>query len=265
MPVLMKPGDFYSYTKSNSVHLPEVLTISLASLSSFSHWQTVLAERIRYQSILHGIPDGATSHLLGLVRDASSIYRISGHADIYVHKWPNGETKTVPVWGSQYILQTDMQWIPSYPFLVAAEHDLSRKVFRIKDGHFQCLASKRADVAYLIASHNNHFGHFLLDNMPALMLMGSLGCLDIKGELSTPVRYKEGISEFLSAIPGELGDQIDDTAIIGSYCIRSTRATEIIGSSIYTNAYLWKMLAKRVKRYLVNTSTSLFGSCWQLL
>ena len=256
MPVLMKPNDYQSHTSSNNACSPEVLSVSLASLSSFRKWQTNLTCRIRQKSILHGIPDNATKHLYGLAQDSNSLYRISGHADIYVYKWLNGETKTMPVWGSEYILQADMYWIPSYPLLFPAKRDSRGEVFNIKENDFQCLADKKSGLEYVVASHNNHFGHFLLDNMPGLVLMSNLGCLGIRDELSSPVRYRKGIWEFLSAVSRRPGMEIDDSSILGSYCIRSAQTAEIMGSSIYTNAFLWRMIGQRVKNYLMNTLTS---------
>jgi hypothetical protein len=116
-----------------------------------------------------------TDYLLNMNKQPAVSIRVKGLADIYHYSWPNGEYKIMSVM-SKLLITNDIDWIDYYPFLekarcnrIVGEKDI-RVIFR--EDLFRAINEERGfgiDKLYVNLTHNGHFGHFMLDDLPAFV------------------------------------------------------------------------------------------------
>ena len=237
--------------------LPEALSrdctvqcIDLSLLASFENWKKNTHLELRRIANDYGLKREALSLLLDAVDNAGSLYMIDGKADLLTYTWPNKEVKIFPVWHPGVLIQPTLFWLRCYPFIQL--EDECSSLYSLDLAEFKPKASEKAENdGVLIASDNNHFGHFILDSMPALALLnGPLGLH--RNVINTTYAYDYlvpivdickdclslNVSSRESSALGNLGRQgeLDEKNII-----YNARALQFVPANQFTNSYLWSM------------------------
>jgi len=100
-----------------------------------------------------------------LVTSASAL-NFEGPSDVLLHKWPNGEFKIIAIPGASVIISENTFWLGQYPFLHLSNDYASYDI--PYSSAIKLSSAPNNTSPYVIASHNNHYGHFLLDELPLL-------------------------------------------------------------------------------------------------
>jgi hypothetical protein len=111
--------------------------------------------------------------LLGYYSRESKQIQLDGPGQLLNYHFPGGEIKSVAI-RSNVLLVDSLYWVPSYPFLdVVGKEDCERRLLRvaIKKELFDFRQSGGdPNSGIILVSHNNHYGHFLFDDLPRLRL-----------------------------------------------------------------------------------------------
>ena len=262
--ITLNPSNAYQLFSENNSENIKVERLNFTSLESYKDWVKIMKKSIYYQEEILGLSNKTIAHLLKLLEDSSEIYRFDGEADLYHYFWPNGEVKIVPCWAQNYTIQPNLFWLDKYPFLKLshkAPNKCTEKFEIIKELFSYVKGNNNSEKNYLCATHNNHFGHFLLDNLPSISLLnGPLGVIG-NSFCQPSILYKEGISELLHFCGTKFIESNNDELVAskrkGNFCQANTKLTELIPSSIFTHAFLWTMIGDRFRRKLISCNNKL--------
>lgn len=147
-------------------NIGHVKIIKYDNHTSFFKYRHSLANYWQYLAS-SGVISFYTLRLLNniLVTSASALC-YEGPSDVLLHKWPNGEFKVIAIPGASVIISEDAFWLGKYPFLRLhngfACYDIPHS------SSINLFLQPKNTSPYVIASHNNHYGHFLLDDLPLL-------------------------------------------------------------------------------------------------
>ena len=152
-------------------------------------------------------PQCVSVHLLENYNKTNSYIKISGPANVYFFHWQSGEPKIICT-REDKIITEDQHWFPLYPFIVPTSQmdstsgacchlsvDFQDELY----SRIQIPEPDNLEVSYIFPSHNNHFGHFLLDDFPGLwfFLSQQIGC--IKDASLLPYAWRHGIIDLISS------------------------------------------------------------------
>jgi len=199
------------------------------------------------------------------------IYIISGPASLIIHKWPNSEAKLLPVWEG-IIIQPDDFWLEKYPFLALVpdnEHGYRgnnseyRYCFNITDNRLfysHSLDPQYAAENAIVISHNNHFGHFIFDNLPLLNAISPFfHSYSHSFPLAFPFPYVRGIFDAISGFcPELLADRETDWEATSdihnsleanrTYLTQVKKLVDIQSTNTLTNAFLSRLLVRDIDK-----------------
>lgn len=226
-----------------------ITKIDLSVLPSFRKWaENVITSIVNVQSRLN-IGSEKGEYLLDMVKASGSLFYIDGIADVIVYRWNAEEPKIIPLWGSQYIIQQDLFWLGMYPFLkkkpnANGHYEVADMIFSEEN------VESLSDKSFFFVSHNNHFGHFIIDCLPGLMCWDVCNRKGSLGQVPLPFNYIRGICEILQSCG--FGYISNPAFIQGHYRMRSLVLSEALPANIFTGAYLWKQIGPRFTRLLID-------------
>lgn len=225
---------------------PQIINIELKRLKSYRLWANKLASALYQHKSNTGLADSAIQYMLGLLNENGNMYYIIGKADIYIYHWDSGEPKVIPIWKPGFLLQEEVYWLNFYPFISKCKDKHEYQIDERKFKMYKLPYSE--DRGYYLSTHNNHFGHFLLDNLAGLTLLkGPLS--EISGDrLFGPIYpSKGGIDELLkwcfeshkNILP--LHATCDKSLNLSNVCYKDVDFIEIAQSSLLSSAFLWEI------------------------
>jgi len=122
------------------------------------------------------------------------------------------------------------------------------------------------DSEILVASHNDHFGHFILDDLPGLLLLnGPLLSMLGSSHPRLPIKYRPSIIDILtSALKSTrvnehvdfIDKQVKAVKASNGILLRNAICHQLIPASPFTNAYIWEKLKTRTLDGFSHTSTT---------
>lgn len=225
--------------------------IDLESLSSLKSWRTVIKTRLDWLKIRGTMSEVVHRCMIGLLNKPHQIITISDQASVVVHRWGSGEYKIVPVWRDRYIIQNTFFWLQYYPFLDHIDTVNCKALLQCSVDIADIDSSVR-NLEVILASHNNHFGHFLADNYPTLCLASKTGLLGQKKsnvKSTYPVRYCNGIINALSSLVHNTDSAtpwILDLPSGTSRRIENLFCHEFLQTNAFTGIFLWHQLKDKL-------------------
>lgn len=230
--------------------------IAISDLLSFRIW----LETIK-QHLIERCANGRLSALaaqkafLDLSKE-QAIVAITGPAKALYYKWENREPKILLAWADKIIVQSDSFWLAKYPFLNCDYYRQGAELALCSlRGVVKPIAKRNAfdTQVFVNASHNNHFGHFSLDNLPLLQLLNGPLVSSINKQVLTGLYpYSTNINSFLdlcniSILPSDCKACCSLNAGI-LLTIDYDMCLEIFSTSSFVNAFIWrKAIAERMK------------------
>lgn len=221
--------------------------IDIGSIKSYQSWKRKLQSKLNANVEKGCISSCAAVEANKSLEGDACVYMIGGPATVAYFMWGNGEIKILPIWNSKFIIQSDLYWLNSYPFLKAIGDRIEPdfQLYSIIGRQGSPISSNDDSSVFLNVSHNNHFGHFLLDNLPLLnLLKGPLGAKYGSRSMKALYSYGCGIKELLSFVGLSIGNHeiLDFSTTPGApFLIEHSECLDIISTSSYVNAYLWRL------------------------
>ena len=175
---------------------------------------------------------------------SKNVFLLSGKCDLFIYRWPNKELKVLPVWNN-YHFNEHLLWLHRFPFLRSVDFP---DVFHINCHYDSVVCDPHAQSVYLNTTHNDHFGHFLLDNYPSTILLSRI--------LSVHRPFRNEPLPFL-AHRASIDRAFEDVGLVSLSTSSSpplyqstpnpTLYTDVplvdcVPGSSYSNAFLWKSI-----------------------
>lgn len=248
------PDKFISEKGLSADYDLSIERIDIGSLQSYHAWKRKLQRALNANVEKGTISTSAVYDARKTLGGDACIYTIGGPARVLYFMWGNGEVKILPIWRSKFIIQPVLYWLPSYPFLKRIK-DCNHPDIQlyVSDGLVSSSVSSDDKFSvFLNASHNNHFGHFLLDSLPLLScLNGPLGAKYAGKPMKGLYSYGRGINELLSF--AEISIRNHEMCESGNpsirhYSVEYRECLDIVSSSTFVNAYLWRRKYLRLER-----------------
>ena len=259
----LEPESAHKILQEKEIDSLKIDKISLEPLQSLQNWRKKLKLSFSRLQSKYLIDENATKSFLDSVNAEHAVFKIEGESDILIYHWNNKEPKIVPIWGNM-IIQSDLYWLQFLPFLEAVENKsldfITNKSYNLKLKYFKSTQKlEQAQIENnLLISQNNHFGHFLLDHLPLIALLGGpLGTNKKKLYKAINYPYKKSITELAEIALAESANIINasqpetkeqnvcDNQNISSI-IRSAKLIDMQSTNQYTNAYLWSQLSRKL-------------------
>ena len=140
----------------------------LDSITGYAIWRNKISEQVLSASHKQKWNPIIARCFIDRLYKEATIYVLNGEATVYQYYWGNGEPLILVAWGDHFFRE-NLFWLSAYPFLESIS--TNKRLFRLSSEQqiFQAAKSKHKAI---IASYNNHFGHFCFDNMPILRMVG---------------------------------------------------------------------------------------------
>ena len=224
----------------------------VGKLASFADWSSSLDIALRRNSSFLKNDLYAWHNLIFSYRQKPNLLlSILGPAKIIVFKWlSSSEVKLLPIWDSLFILQNELSWLGSYPF-ISVQSDVAHLVKKKIVANIDV----SNDLNLILPSHNNHFGHFIGDELPAYLsslLPSSLLRLQKNSfrnniALAPPKGISSSINSFLPNLRLQSSYHDEITSLQGgsSLSVYSQNVFSSISSGPITNAFLWSRFYSR--------------------
>lgn len=230
--------------------------VSHTQFNSYQAWAEKSASAFEELVILHNISTRFLSQFYTQLFKPPPILIITGKAELFTYIWPNGEPKTIICW-NKTIISRSSHWLRSYPFL-SLDTTLSRQrlnVYRVQKNYNSQIASLPVEdekTFSVLLSHNNHYGHFLLDDLPLLGLASylhpqhTLLAIDhniktsILDTLHTLTLDKVRAQAVCDKYSDSQSEAVPFTANLN--ILHSNKHIEIVCSSPYLRAYVFQLL-----------------------
>ena len=140
-------------------------SIPLYKLSLFRNYKSRVIANIRTSLDRLSIKSDCQDQILQYIEKPScSINLECGEATIYSYILSNGESKIFAHFSDSNFTTLDPYWLPYYPFI---KSDANSTFLLIS--LFFSFSGKLSSFTQLV-SHNNHFGHFIGDDLLSLLL-----------------------------------------------------------------------------------------------
>lgn len=258
----MTPDQFIYAEVQSASHGFSITKIDISELQSYQTWKRKLQLAL-FANIENGIISTSVAYeAIKTLKGDAFLYSIGGLARVIYFMWGNGEVKILPIWQSKFIIQPNLSWLLSYPFLKRIRNSNQHHMqFHVSDGLVDSPFSRDETLSvFLNASHNNHFGHFLLDNLPLLSYLdGPLGAEYAGRPMKGLYSYRRGINELLSFSGITLlnNDIYEFENLQTNPCsVQYRECIDVVSSSTFVNAYLWRSKYLRLERVPKLTQTS---------
>jgi hypothetical protein len=223
---------------------------SLHELRAYAIWKKSIINGLlenRYCSLMSG---KAYSYFIRMLNQEQSLACLEGKGKVFEYIFKNGERKLISLWDDQFIVQPDTYWLRHYPFIRQYRTNSHEALLDEQQIRYFPLAPNATN---LFLSHNDHFGHFIADNFPAIAL---LSICPISHRFSSgkciplPAGYKGSInSSFALLKTTPLGDismpEGHSPASINGFETESS-LLEIIPSSLAASVFIWSQIKDRI-------------------
>ena len=141
----------------------------LDDLGSFKHWKASLV--CSFESKILSLPSLISpllkTYFHNLTLQPASIFFLHAPCKIVGFYWPNKELKILHLWLDDFILIDNTYWLSSYPFI--NRDTLSENSYTLSQEANKFTRFSLSHSSYSF-THNNHFGHFLVDDLPLISL-----------------------------------------------------------------------------------------------
>jgi len=235
----------------------DVSLIQLYRLKSFRIYREDYLNSLGRLLKRHRVCASINSWYEGVVTSTSILGSIRGPGRIYLYHWPNGELKTL-VKRENIVLVDDSYWLRFYPFLISTQSGAHTE-YSINEDFFKCTSMARKGPIEII-THNNHFGHFLYDNLP---LLAGVSPINIGECYGLEYGYKSGIKELLHLLKLKNINNADTFSIMPSgsyyasnYMIEASDVVEYFSTSPVINSFLLMRQFRKIRLASANISTS---------
>lgn len=256
------PDQFINEEGNSASYNFSVIRIDIGGLRSYQAWKRKLQSAL-FANIEKGIiSTSAAYEAIKALKGNAFLYSIGGQARVIYFMWGNGEVKILPIWQSKFIIKPDLYWLPSYPFLKQIRNGNQHGIqFHVSDSLMGSPISCYDNLSvFLNASHNNHFGHFLMDNLPLLSYLdGPLGAEYAGKPIKGLYSYRRGINELLSFAGVTMLDHDIcelENCQIRPCSVEYRECVDLVSSSTFVNAYLWRRKYLRLEKVTILTQTS---------
>lgn len=217
--------------------------INLVSLNSFLVWRSKLIEEFKSQILeLPHVSQNLIQFFYTLLDSEPVVSLVKGPCRTVIYHWPNGEPKLLHIWNNNILLTDNIYWLKSFKFLEVKPDNLTCTFRRSELRTFQTL--ERFDNTISL-THNDHFGHFVVDNMPLLALLeGPFSTLipadkTIYSTYNPKLVIKELLHESNPNLRYFIRDDMETPKFkSSSYIFNSTLNYQLISSNVLCNAYL---------------------------
>ena len=215
----------------------------LDSLKSFKSWRNKLKEHFEDQ-ILHlpNVSQSLINYFYELINSESSLGMVAGPCCNLIYHWPGGEPKVLHIWDDRALLTDNRYWLDSFQFLKISTDNVSCTFNERELVEFRKLDDCENTISL---THNNHFGHFTVDNLPLLTLLeGPLASLLPKSKpLHSNYNPRKVIKDLIDkgcpSLEYEVRNDFKESLFDKqSYILRSKMNYQVISSNILCNAYL---------------------------
>jgi len=194
---VINPIDLISTT---GVHSADVEVVDFLANPSYVRFKANFIKEFMLLCSRYSVQRGAYAYLRNKYSQPSYLVRMKSSGTQVNFRWPNNEIKSMML-SEDLVITAEEYWLPSYPFFVldrqSGPHGLY--LFLNKD----CVNSAEfvdlgSEPLYTI-SHNNHFGHFLFDDLPRIYA-DSLMYISHISQTPLPCSLAVGILELLNCI-----------------------------------------------------------------
>ena len=130
---------------------------------------------------------------------------LSGECLALKYRWSNQEYKILPIWSNQYLIDSNPYWFDYYPFLKRTNNHINSNFqqYHLLTSSTTTNSNFTSTHPALFLSHNDHFGHFLVDDFPLLYLFsGPLRNLIPSFSFASIINHKSSILELFSSSVG---------------------------------------------------------------
>tara|TARA_B100000674_G_scaffold39763_2_gene27708 strand:+ start:18515 stop:19705 length:1191 start_codon:yes stop_codon:yes gene_type:complete len=180
----------------------------------------------------------------------------SGEARAFFFFWPNGEVKILQTFGSIAIVDS-LFWLQFYPFLRVIHFDRNVSCdIEVDLNQFDVINSiSSTSLPFFIPSHNNHFGHFLLDDLPKLGI--SVDSLFGSSKTSLfPFSWRKSIYDIVASF-SLLSPSLASVPST-SFSVSSSLVQPCVTSNLL-RGFLQKKVISRIRRYHTNKSIPIYS------
>lgn len=228
-----------------------IICQDLRLLASYWDWHHRVSSSLNYYCESGLIPAYAFNYLTSDLSRAHHYFVLSGVGDLLVHIWPNGEPKLFPLWSRRYLLDFNLFWLQYYPFFSIPDANPRHSVISVDSSivarHF---VGSQYEPASLIASTNNHFGHFIADSLPYLNLLTPISLKRPNG-LAFPYSFRPAIAELVALSDPRLSSKclnswVSELPPSATSLVKNISMLQVQPSSILTAGYLYRTLYSRL-------------------
>lgn len=245
--------DYSAALKSRTAEELVSYSVRLSILHSFREWKALLLENFRSQILsLPGVSHELVRYFYNLLDCDATVGLMSGPCRNLIFHWPSGEPKLLHIWNDELIITDNTYWLNSFGFLGI---DAGMRSCKLTDGGMKLFKEIEDSDSTISITHNNHFGHFIVDNLPLLSLLDGPMYTHIKhaNALYSTYNPKQVIKELLQKTCPTLNYKLRSDLQApsfnrGSYTFKSRVNYQIISSSILCNAYLIDQYSKSVRK-----------------
>ncbi len=162
-------------------------SFDLEELLSFRQWRENLRNACHTKlSCFPNLSIRVSAYIRLLFRAQYRLLLLSGQSSVLVYHWHTGEPKIVNIWNERILLIDNLYWLNSYPFLASTSN---RDTFCLTPGCKPQELLSDNSVSYSSVTHNNHFGHFAVDDLPLLFFTNSPSSLPLGTQRSLVSTY----------------------------------------------------------------------------
>ena len=196
----LTPENYLNFSSINSqASVSDIIDYS--SIDSFTAYRSRYIRSIYLLLKAKKISFTAYSALLNDCNKQQLSFNISGLGSAFFFRWPNGEIKVIQTFDNIAVVDS-LYWLSFYPFLRSNQDFLtgtsSLEIYTSQFAEFDQFIN--SSVYYFIPSHNNHFGHFLLDDLPKLSFFES-SFFGSPNVTLLPFNWRKSISDISLSFP----------------------------------------------------------------
>lgn len=137
---------------------------------SIKNWKAMLQRKIEALEKANMINKKTAKDAIQKILQPFNIYLLEGNATIYTYLWETMEYKSILAWGNRslFLSEEDLYWFNFLPFLqkIKSSSNVYYKfIYPINNSSYANHMNSN-----ILLSHNLHFGHFMVDDLPTIRL-----------------------------------------------------------------------------------------------
>lgn len=165
----LKVSTLASFTKSYYRHQHSINILEYDYIKAVASWRQAFSDKINGLIASNYISRQTAIDAIHKVFHPFRLFLLEGKASIYTYLWPNDEYKSLVLWGNNHFYASieDLFWLPKYPFL-SESFSSKNATFNFSNPIANQYPVTGIVPCELLLSHNLHFGHFIVDDLPSL-------------------------------------------------------------------------------------------------